>query len=51
MMKNSIAGQKWWKIGVAAFLTVGLLGACGDGNDGDNMDENVENQNQEEESK
>ena len=48
MMKNSIAGQKWWKIGAAAFLTVGLLGACGDGEDQDNMDEDVEEEVEEE---
>lgn len=48
MMKNSIAGQKWWKIGAAAFLTVGLLGACGDGEDQDNMDEDVEEEMEEE---
>ena len=42
MMTNSIAGQKWWKIGAAAFLSVGLLGACGDGEDEDNMDDDVE---------
>ncbi|PUB16001.1 hypothetical protein C8K15_103217 [Paenisporosarcina sp. OV554] len=30
MTINSVAGQKWWKIGAAAFLSVGLLGACGD---------------------
>lgn len=43
MMTNSIAGQKWWKIGAASFLTVGLLGACGDGDD-----EDVENEIQDE---
>lgn len=48
MMTNSIAGQKWWKIGAAAFLTVGLLGACGDGDDEDNVDEDVDNEIQEE---
>lgn len=48
MMANSIAGQKWWEIGAAAFLTVGLLGACGDGDDEDNIDEDVDNEIQEE---
>jgi hypothetical protein len=28
MTTNSIVGQKWWKIGAAAFLSVGLLAAC-----------------------
>ncbi|MCZ8533875.1 hypothetical protein [Psychrobacillus psychrodurans] len=41
MAINSITGQKWWKIGTAAFLTVGLLAACGDdNNDDDNLDDN-----------
>ena len=42
---NPVAGQKWWKIRAAAFLSVGLLGACGDGDiedvDGE-MEEEVE---------
>ncbi len=43
MTTNSVAGQKWWKIGAAAFLTVGLLGACGDAdNDSDVDEEEVE---------
>lgn len=43
MTTNPVAGQKWWKIGAAAFLAVGLLGACGDaGNDTDNEEEQVE---------
>lgn len=41
-MTNSIAGQKWWKIGAAAFLSVGLLAACGDGENESNVDDNVE---------
>ena len=52
MVRNSIAGQKWWKIGAAAFLSVGLLAACGDGEDeGDdeNMEEEVEQEVEEEE--
>jgi len=52
MAMNSIAGQKWWKIGAAAFLSVGLLAACGDGEDeGDdeNMEEEVEQEVEEEE--
>ncbi|AYC30197.1 hypothetical protein [Paenisporosarcina cavernae] len=39
MKLNTIAGEKWWKIGAAAFLSVGLLAACGDGEDQDNVDE------------
>ena len=50
MIKNSIAGQKWWKIGAAAFLSIGLLAACGDGDDDvdDNVDEEVEQELEEE---
>lgn len=42
MMANSNAGQKWWKIGAAAFLSVGLLAACGDGENDSNVDDNLE---------
>ncbi|MFJ7826081.1 hypothetical protein [Psychrobacillus sp. NPDC096623] len=42
MMKNSVAGQKWWKIGAAAFLSVGLLAACGDGENESDVDDNSE---------
>ena len=52
MTRNSIAGEKWWKIGAAAFLSVGLLAACGDGENesdvDDNMDEEVEQEMEEE---
>lgn len=41
-MKNSVAGQKWWKIGAAAFLSVGLLAACGDGENESDVDDNSE---------
>ncbi len=49
MIKKSISGQKWWKIGAAAFLSAGLLGACGDGEDDVNVDEEVEQEMEEEE--
>ncbi|WP_342599938.1 hypothetical protein MHB48_02195 [Psychrobacillus sp. FSL H8-0483] len=42
MTTNSIAGQKWWKIGAAAFLSVGLLAACGDGENESDVDDNIE---------
>ena len=42
MTTNSIAGRKWWKIGAAAFLSVGLLAACGDGENESDVDDNVE---------
>ena len=52
MTRNSIAGEKWWKIGAVAFLSVGLLAACGDGENesdvDDNMDEEVEQEMEEE---
>ena len=40
MTINSITGQKWWKVGTAAFLTMGLLAACGDENNDDNLNDN-----------
>lgn len=40
MATNSITGQKWWKIGTAAFLSVGLLAACGDDNNEDDLNDN-----------
>ena len=42
MTRNSIAGEKWWKIGAAAFLSVGLLAACGDGENESDVDDNME---------
>ncbi len=48
MTTNPVAGQKWWKIGAAAFLAVGLLGACGDA-ENDNVDDDVEEEVEEEE--
>ena len=42
MIKKSIAGQKWWKIGAAAFLSVGLLAGCGDGENESDVDDNIE---------
>lgn len=42
MTTNSIAGQKWWKIGAVAFLSVGLLAACGDGENDSDVDDNLE---------
>jgi hypothetical protein len=41
MTTNPVAGQKWWKIGAAAFLSVGLLGACGD-RDNEDVDGEME---------
>ncbi len=49
MMKKPVAGQKWWKIGAAAFLSVGLLGACGDGENDSDVDEEMEEEVEEEE--
>lgn len=49
MIKKSVTGQKWWKIGAAAFLSVGLLGACGDGEDDPILDEEIEEEMEEEE--
>lgn len=48
---SSIAGQKWWKIGAAAFLSLGLLTACGGGDDAEdeNMEEEVDQELEEEE--
>ncbi|TQR14093.1 hypothetical protein [Psychrobacillus soli] len=42
MTTNSIAGQKWWKIGAATFLSVGLLAACGDDPDDNDLNDPVE---------
>jgi hypothetical protein len=42
MTTNSIAGQKWWKIGAAAFLSVGLLAGCGDGENESDVDDQME---------
>lgn len=41
-MEKLKAGQKWYKVGAAAFLSVGLLAACGDGVDQDNIDDGTE---------
>ncbi|MFC4354016.1 hypothetical protein ACFO0S_02900 [Chryseomicrobium palamuruense] len=41
-MEKVKAGQKWYKVGAAAFLSVGLLAACGDGVDQDNIDDGTE---------
>jgi len=46
MTTKSIAGQKWWKIGAAAFLSVGLLAACGDDGE-DDVENDVEDVEQE----
>ena len=51
MKTNLYAGHKWWKIGAATFLSIGLLAACGDDSDDNDMngpaeedvDVNVEN--------
>ncbi|TQR20309.1 hypothetical protein [Psychrobacillus vulpis] len=40
MRPISIAEHKWWKIGAAAFLSVGILAACGDDEKDPNMDDN-----------
>lgn len=42
MTTNSIAERKWWKIGAATFLSVGLLAACGDGENESDVDDNME---------
>ena len=42
MTMKSIAGEKWWKIGAAAFLSVGLLAGCGDGENESDVDDNME---------
>jgi len=49
MIKKSVTGQKWWKIGAAAFLSVGILGACGDGEDDPILDEEIDPEVEEEE--
>ncbi|GKW47743.1 MULTISPECIES: hypothetical protein [unclassified Planococcus (in: firmicutes)] len=36
-----MAHSKWLKLGAAAFLSVGMLAACGDG-DGDGDDDTIE---------
>ncbi|OZS77593.1 hypothetical protein CF394_10305 [Tetzosporium hominis] len=41
-MEKLAAGQKWWKVGAAAFLSLGLLAGCGDGVDQDNVDDGTE---------
>lgn len=41
-MGKLVAGQKWYKVGAAAFLSLGLLTACGDGVDQDNIDDGTE---------
>ncbi|XKH50281.1 hypothetical protein LG275_11850 [Chryseomicrobium palamuruense] len=41
-MEKLAAGQKWFKVGAAAFLSLGLLTACGDGVDQDNIDDGTE---------
>jgi hypothetical protein len=48
MTTNPVVGQKWWKIGAAAFLTVGLLGACGDADNDSDVEEDVEEEVEEE---
>ena len=49
MTTNPVAGQKWWKIGAAAFLAVGLLGACGDADNDTDVDDEVQEEVEEEE--
>lgn len=41
-MEKLVAGQKWYKVGAAAFLSLSLLTACGDGVDQDNIDDGTE---------
>jgi hypothetical protein len=48
MTMNPIPGQKWWKIGAAAFLSVGLLGACGNGDNDSEVDNEMEEEVEEE---
>jgi len=42
MTTKSIAERKWWKIGAATFLSVGLLAACGDGENESNVDDTID---------
>lgn len=42
MTMKSIAGEKWWKIGAAAFLSVGLLAGCGDGENDSDVDDKLQ---------
>lgn len=39
-MKLLTEDKKWLKLGAAAFLSVGLLAACGDGDDDTDLDVN-----------
>lgn len=41
MTMKTLAEEKWWKIGAAAVLSVGLLAGCGDGKDDNNVDDNM----------
>ena len=34
--------KKWWKLGLAAFLSVGLLAGCGDGENEPDVDDQME---------
>jgi hypothetical protein len=38
---KTLVEEKWWKIGAAAVLSVGLLAGCGDGKDDSNVDDNM----------
>ena len=42
MAKNAIERKKWWKLGLAAFLSVGLLAGCGDGENESDVDDQME---------
>lgn len=40
MTTDPFREHKWWKIGAAAILSVGLLAACGDDENAPNLDDN-----------
>ncbi|GGA23486.1 hypothetical protein [Psychrobacillus lasiicapitis] len=42
MTMNLNKGHKWWKLSAATFLSVGLLAACGDDPDDNDMNDPVE---------
>ncbi|MFJ5772361.1 hypothetical protein [Psychrobacillus sp. NPDC093180] len=42
MTMNLNKGHKWWKLGAAAFLSVGLLAACGDDPDDNDVNDPAE---------
>ncbi|WP_391206942.1 hypothetical protein [Psychrobacillus sp. L4] len=41
MTLKTLAEEKWWKIGAATVLSVGLLAGCGDGKDDTIVDDNM----------